>query len=259
MCSITNLSFFDKFSLTNINRCAILQLQEHEMFRINDKGEIIMEKNQNIRKINTLGKVCRILITITQVFTIIGIIVCIIVGIAAIPLSTGELTVLGKADAQIVVEDGSLLDEVVEVSETSLDEKIFNTTLKLMIKDNGVIDGNRIYTIDAAIDNLNGGKIKFLFLATLASGILILALVFVVLVFAKKLASSLENCNSPFEPAVLDAMKKFGYSLIPYAVSKLLMGGISFIGTAVPVVVVLMFIWIFRYGAELQQESDETL
>ena len=145
-----------------------------------------MEKNQNIRKINTLGKVCRILITITQVFTIIGIIVCIIVGIAAIPLPTGELTVSGNADAQIVVEDGSLLDEVVEVSETSLDEKIFNTTLKLMIKDNGVIDGNRIYTIDAALDNLNGGKIKFLFLATLASGILILALVFVVLVFAKK-------------------------------------------------------------------------
>lgn len=218
-----------------------------------------MEKNQNIRKINKLGKVCRILITITQVITIIGIIACIVVGIAVIPLSTGELTVSGKADAQIVVEEGSLLDETIEISETSLDQKILNTTLKLIIKDSGVTNGNRTYTIDAAINNLNGEKIKFLFIATLAAGVVILALVYVILVFAKKLAAALENCNSPFEPAVLDAMKKFGYSLIPYAVSKLLLGGISFIGTAVPVVVVLMFIWIFRYGAELQQESDETL
>lgn len=218
-----------------------------------------MEKNQNIKKINTLGKVCRILITITQVITIIGIIACIIVGIAVIPLSAGELTISGKADAQIVVEEGSMFDEAIEISETSLNEKILNTTLKLMIKDAGVINGNRTYNIDAAISNLNGGKIKFLVLVSLASGIIILTLIFVILIFAKKLASALENCNSPFEPAVLDAMKKFGYSLIPYAASKLLIGGLSFIGTAVPVIVVLMFIWIFRYGAELQQESDETL
>lgn len=225
----------------------------------NDKGEIIMEKNQNIKKINTLGKVCRILITITQVITIIGIIACIIVGIAVIPLSAGELTISGNADAQIVVEEGSLFDEAIEINEISLDENILNTALKLIITDGGVINGNRTYNIDAAIGNLNGGKIKFLFLVTLASGIIILALIFVILIFAKKLAAALENCNSPFEPAVLDAMKKFGYSLIPYAASKLLIGGLSFIGTAVPVIIVLMFIWIFRYGAELQQESDETL
>lgn len=218
-----------------------------------------MEKNQNIKKINTLGKVCRILITITQVITIIGIIACIIVGIAVIPLSAGELTISGNADAQIVVEEGSLFDEAIEINEISLDENILNTALKLIITDGGVINGNRTYNIDAAIGNLNGGKIKFLFLVTLASGIIILALIFVILIFAKKLAAALENCNSPFEPAVLDAMKKFGYSLIPYAASKLLIGGLSFIGTAVPVIIVLMFIWIFRYGAELQQESDETL
>ena len=54
-------------------------------------------------------------------------------------------------------------------------------------------------------------------------------------------------------------MMNFGKSLIPMAVFFVLLYGLSGVGTALAVLVVILFIQIFKYGAKLQQESDETL
>ena len=72
---------------------------------------------------------------------------------------------------------------------------------------------------------------------------------------------SLEICESPFEENVLKSMKRFAFSFIPVVILEILWNGhsVSSITTVFIVMVILLFSSIFNYGAQLQQESDETL
>ncbi|MDE5582515.1 MAG: hypothetical protein K2J08_02255 [Ruminococcus sp.] len=89
--------------------------------------------------------------------------------------------------------------------------------------------------------------------------VLILVSIYVISMFAVKLCKALEVCKSPFEANVITAMKKLGYSFIPFGVMSIINNGISILSVVTTVVVVLLFVYIFSYGAELQQESDETV
>ncbi|MDE5621255.1 MAG: hypothetical protein K2I80_12210 [Ruminococcus sp.] len=61
------------------------------------------------------------------------------------------------------------------------------------------------------------------------------------------------------EENVLTAMKKLGYSFISFGVLQIALTGISAITIILMIMLVLAMIHIFSYGAELQQESDETV
>lgn len=97
-------------------------------------------------------------------------------------------------------------------------------------------------------------------------------LVIIMLMYARKLFDALKNCESPFSDEVMVRLRNFSFSLILIIVSDSLLGiarrlvlnrdalGISIdIGTVTVIAVVLVVTAIFRYGAILQQESDETL
>jgi hypothetical protein len=112
--------------------------------------------------------------------------------------------------------------------------------------------------------NASAGKMKYSHLKPLiVLGLFGMAvfctLVLIALIFGQKLAKALSVCDSPFEEKVIKAMMNFGKSLIPMAVFFVLLYGLSGVGTALAVLVVILFIQIFKYGAKLQQESDETL
>ena len=93
-------------------------------------------------------------------------------------------------------------------------------------------------------------------MALIALSLLILS---IIVIFGKKLAKALATCDSPFEDNVLKKMKSFGFSLIPWALYKLIVGNLGGITTVIFVLIVLLFISVFNYGAKLQRESDETL
>lgn len=91
--------------------------------------------------------------------------------------------------------------------------------------------------------------------------------------FLKKLCKIFSVCETPFTQEIIDIMPKLFYSLIPLTVFS--MFGNSIIESVikgkleilmeldglvvVAIVLVFLLTFIFKYGAMLQQESDETL
>lgn len=222
-------------------------------------------KNENIRKINTLGKVSRILLIIMRVVFIIGIVACLIVSVAflAVP-KTDVITADGTVSAQIKVDCEQLppfFSDDLGINENDIDFDAFGTGIKWLVEENE-IDGDLIYDINGELDIDNSRSVILGVSGTMAVSAVLCAVMLVVVIFGGKLAKALEVCNSPFEENVLKAMKNFAFSFIPVAVLEILLNGImSLISltTAFIVIVVIMFALIFNYGAELQKESDETL
>ncbi len=218
-------------------------------------------KNENVAKINKLGKISRIFINIVRVFVIIGIVCIPIACIFVMMIPNDSMKVTGSGSAQIVMEDDAMLEHILDldIQESDFDVKIFGLKIKWLVTDEKNADDQRVTNIDGGIDELSVKHIKLIALGSAFSAEIVLICILVALCFAKKLAIALENCNSPFEEEVLRRMKGFGIALAVWAGAVLLIGGISGVFAAFVVIIVLLFISVFKYGAQLQQESDETL
>ena len=100
-----------------------------------------------------------------------------------------------------------------------------------------------------------------------------LAMTFITLWFVGNLCKAFRDCQSPFEENVIKKMKHVAIALIPWCIissvsdstfNSIVSGKPSFslsvdLGMVLIVLVVLVLVYIFKYGAVLQQESDETL
>ena len=100
-----------------------------------------------------------------------------------------------------------------------------------------------------------------------------MALIMVTLFFVSGVCKAFRDCESPFEENVIVNMKKFAYSLIPWLIGSSVIGSVGEsilagkpvvnfsldLGMVLVVLVLFLLITIFKYGAILQQESDETL
>ncbi|MBR3759742.1 MAG: hypothetical protein IKK47_01935 [Ruminococcus sp.] len=218
-------------------------------------------KNENVAKINKLGKISRIFINIMRVIVVIGLVIVPIAGAMVMMIPNDSLKATGSGYAQIIVEDNKFLEEIVDLrfEETDLDAKFWGMNIKLLVNEERDADDNRVVSFEGEIKELSVKQIKLMAIISAFAAELFLVCVLIALSYAKKLAIALENCNSPFEEEVLRRMKGFGIALAVWAGIVLLLGGISGIAAVFVVLIVLLFISIFKYGAQLQQESDETL
>lgn len=231
-------------------------------------------KNANITKINKLGKVSRIILTIMRVACIIGVVTClvgsVIVGVA-FNADNNVFNVTGTANAQITVDEHTRLminDEKISIggikvfSIKDLEESdIHADALGAKIDvDVDKTDGNgvSVYDIKADVTADSIASIKTTIIMTLIAGSAISAVMLVAVIFGGKLAKAIEVCESPFEENIINAMKKFGFSLIPMAVLYIIDGGIG-LTSVVLIIAIIIFSYVFKYGAELQKESDETV
>lgn len=218
-------------------------------------------KNENVAKINKLGKISRIFINIVRVFVIIGI-VCVPIACALVMLIPNDsMKVTGSGSAQIIIEDDAFLESLlnIDIEEADIDGNFFGMDVKWLVTDENDAEDNRVISIEGGLNEFTAKQVKFIALGSAFSAEIVLICILVALCFAKKLAIALENCNSPFEEEVLKKMKGFGIALAIWAGAVLLIGGISGVFAAFVVIIVLLFISVFKYGAQLQQESDETL
>lgn len=92
-------------------------------------------------------------------------------------------------------------------------------------------------------------------------------------IFGFKFCKSIEKCESPFEDNVIKKMRYMAFSLLPwavfssipkYAVNNLFNNNLKVnlsldMNIILIVLVILALTVVFKYGAILQQESDETL
>lgn len=113
--------------------------------------------------------------------------------------------------------------------------------------------------ISASAEKFTTKQFKAVVALAFSGAGLILVSIYVIFMFVVKLCKALEVCQSPFEADVITAMKKLGYSFIPFGVVSILFNNVSAISVIMTVLVVLLFIYIFSYGAELQRESDDTV
>lgn len=215
-------------------------------------------KNENITKINTLGKICKILVIIFNIFNMAVAVCSFIAGFVILALPSDSIRVKGEGTAQIIVESESVKN-LMDIEEANFDTTIHGVPLKWIVSSNKDSDGVVTYDIEFGADNVTAVDLKLASsLSCFATGLVMIAL-FVSLCFGKKLATALEKCNSPFEDEVLRRMKNFVIAMIPWAVISISVGGLNGLAAAVIVVIVLIFSRIFKYGAQLQRESDETL
>lgn len=109
-------------------------------------------------------------------------------------------------------------------------------------------------------------------IVALISTFVLLGAVTVTLEFLKNLMKSIKDCETPFCEPVIKNMSRFAISLIPAVFLNMVCGGMwtslssgsGFamtvnLGSVLLVAVIFLLIAVFKYGAQLQQESDETL
>lgn len=229
-------------------------------------------KEQAIQKINKIGKVssiitliAKILVGIGIVLSLIGSVVCFVIPDSLLKMSfVGEIMVevnysaLGFAMTQ---EQADLVKETLATEVIDEEEDGFSNV--------EITEGKVVTT---------GGVEDFCFtLRDLAwiyvMGLVALVMTFVTLIFIGSLCKSFRDCQSPFEENVIRRMQNLAIALIPWTIISTVTNSVTDsitnnkfnlkftvdLGVVLVVLVVLILVYIFKYGAVLQQESDETL
>lgn len=236
-------------------------------------------KEQAISKINKMGKVGRILTIIARIFVSIAVVAGIIGTIFLIKLPDNFIKLNINGDATVDVDLSSvginLSNKEQKDVKKNLEEGNFTVSVGQGYQSN--LDINEANVTDKGFSlRANGDMANFslhnIFAVTIAATIYSIMTI-ITLCFVGSLCKAFENCQSPFEEAVIKKMKNLAFSLIPWVVLSTITEGLvagvmtgNFDITAgirldMVFIILIIFVltYIFQYGAVLQQESDETL
>ena len=227
-----------------------------------------------MRKIKAIGKVCKILSKVMTVLMIIATAALLIAGTVLVAIPGDKIAADVSGEANVTVY-GEWIDKVPQDQIDGLSEQIEEGKIKINI------NANRVKGVeqdgDSIVLHAQTGSAHFtlrrvggaLLLYSLIPGALI-----AVFIMLGKLMKALQEGDSPFTDEVVKRMTGFAISLIPFAVLKPTSGGIASallttgdfdinfgvdLSTAFAALIIILLIMIFRYGAQIQKESDETL
>lgn len=248
-------------------------------------------KEQAIQKINKVGKISYIIAVIAKVFVIVGL-VSSLVGVVicfAVPEDAVKMTMRGNmiVEADMEAMGGSITQTDLDDMQQSLEE---GGEWRVETVQNGIMNGSleinstgQVY--EPVSVEVEGNKVKIDMISEDTSftlrdiaGLWLVAMVslimtIVTLSFVSSLCKAFRDCASPFEENVIKKMQNLAISLIPWTiistVSESILNSVASnriqwsitvdMGVVLIVLVVLILVYIFKYGAVLQQESDETL
>lgn len=235
-------------------------------------------KTEAIKKINKMGEVGSILIVIAKVFCIIGFVACLIgtICLGLLPkdfisfhaMGSGTIEVNMEAIGQsISAEDAELINsgKLLENGKVSIELNSNEYEMSEMYT-----EGNSIFlSTSQTLNTISAHNLVY----CVAIATISMAMTVVSLFFAGFLCKAFKNCSSPFEENVIKKMQQFAYSLIPWVIltsisnsmiNSLVSGKFNVnvsidLTMLLVVLIILALAYIFKYGAVLQQESDETL
>lgn len=237
-----------------------------------------MNKREAISKINKYGKIGKI-ITIVM---LIGIIVSIVSTTAAaiclkvIPEDVMNITI--GTQAEVVINPAAIDSNANEATFNSIAEAINNNNIqaglnlgavRLELNSAQVEDGKVFCKTDEGVGILSLNSLGNVLLLAVVSLILAVVSTF----FGHRFCKAIEKCESPFEDNVIKTMRQFAFSLLPwaifsevpkYAISSLFNNHVVVelefnFNVILTVLIILVLTVVFKYGAILQKESDETL
>ena len=226
--------------------------------------------DQNIKKkINTLGTVGNVLAIISRIAVIAGIVVLLLIGIAGLILPRDAVKVSMGGTMKIHVSEKLYQGKFPVIS--NLEDADFDfdgqeyESVQVEQTDDGVI-------VSAEADEMEF-DLRSVSKACLV-GLIYLTAVLVMLYFLGSLMKEFKRCDTPFSEGVIRKMTNFAWSLVPMAVLSGFSGRINVgslkafsadlsytINLSVMLVILVIFalVQVFKYGAALQQQADETL
>jgi len=226
-------------------------------------------RSETIERINKFGKVGNIVALIAKVICIVGLVGCLIATIVCTVFPENFVDIKIDTAAEVAVDmnviDVKLSDDVASKIASEITE---NVSVDGGEVTSVVIENNTI-TLDTTGENISF-SLKDVAGITLAATATLVAML-VTLFFIGALCKAFAKCETPFEENVIRKMNNLAISVIPMVVfsyvtevvANYVMSGdvnLSIDFTAILVILVLfMLVHIFKYGAVLQQESDETL
>ena len=232
-------------------------------------------ENTSIKKINIAGKVGYIISILLIVCTIVGMVGIGICTAGAIAIANDNINVkmdtnininstgnfLSKLNSFIFIDGvkdlNTLTEEGVKVNDKDIAE------LSVKEENGGLIVNDKTNEITISMKKI---------IIALISAFIFLGAVTVSLYMVKALMKSLKNCETPFSEEVIKNMTRFANSLVCVVALNIILSGFwsSFtpgmsyktsinLGSVLLVAVIYILITVFKYGAQLQRESDETL
>lgn len=244
-----------------------------------------MKKEDAILKINKLGNVSNIIVRICKILVIIGLVFTLLGTILMMVLPKDLVKMDMSATAEVMVDMSTF-----GVAFSQEDKAAFAAGLNDGLEDEERKDirmsmdvNGSVYEADEIIMEDDSIRVRgTVDTYTVELGalrlVMILAMVTLVallitLIFAGRLSRAFRDCQSPFEESIVKNLTAIAYSLFPWVVMNSVSSSIResiftnnvqlILGVDLGVVVVILLIfvlaYIFKYGAILQQESDETL
>ena len=221
-------------------------------------------------KVNSIGKAGKIVSIILIVLLSIGAFGLLVGGIVCAALPKDAVVVSTQPNVEVKV-NRSLLGNAWE----DIDEALAAAQENLMAEHEGVTldkgaDGLVVHVTD--IDQQSSMGIRDA-LKAIWAGLVAIASGIVTLVMFKKLCEAFSVCRTPFDEAVIRRMTTFAWTLIVCAVVSSFAAAVGSAALAgfgkmnfnlslnpiITALIVFFLCMIFRYGAQLQQEADETL
>lgn len=232
-------------------------------------------KENAIRRIQQMGKAGVIISRILFVFVCIGAVGALIAAVVFAILPNDFFSYGVKGDAWVNVRlpeklsfVGMMEDEVWDL----LEDEDLNADVRMNLAE---FEMTNVVKSEDGVRFLGSGVCEVTIhnmTALMVLALICLVLTGVSLQFAIALCKAFRDCRSPFDEVVIKRMQYLAYSLIPGALFSFLANGVASgvwsdgsvnfevnPGTVFTILIILALTYVFKYGAILQQESDETL
>ena len=229
-----------------------------------------MENNSIQTKVNKIGKAGKVISIILIVLLSIGALALVLGGIVCTVLPKDAVQVTVQPNVDVLVnkslagKDWASIDELLTEANSKVSEEFDGVALEK------VDQGLMVHVND--VDEIKSLGVRDGLKAILA-GLIAVASGIVTLTMFRKLCEAFSVCRSPFDEAVIQRMTTFAWTLIVCAVvgcfataaASAVVAGFSkmhFNLSLTPIftaLIVFFLCMVFRYGAQLQQEADETL
>lgn len=230
-------------------------------------------KQEVVAKINKFGKIGEVIAQISRILVILGAVILLAAGIFMLAVPEDLFTLDYYVGMDMQVDLDAVGETITEDDMAELEADAYTVTTsdtEMVIVD--VEADAEANTLDVKFASeptnmFNATKIVIFVLLQL----LLMVVNFITITFIVKLCKEFKTCETPFSEGVIKRIKQVGFSLIPWcivyptaeaATNFMVTNNLNIsidIGMIIMVLVVLALAHIFKYGAMLQQESDETL
>ena len=219
-------------------------------------------ENKCVKRINLIGKVSKILLIIAYVFLIVGMVGTIILAVGVMQIPDDCIKIDGSFNAQVIIDEDRV-PPMIDIKEdidnleklADINQKFKGTKFNMIIDETA--EGAIAVNADGALENQDIFDYKYIAIPTAITTVFVLASILLIAIFAYRLADAFAKCSSPFEENVLKRMKHFGLSMIPWAIMECIASDSVAVSAILFTVVVILFVQIFSYGAQIQQENDD--